>query len=290
MLAVLIYVLMIALLVYWLESPVNLLPNSLKIRKCAAEELELWLKGFNWGHRNEINRPAELPHYKFYTRVIEVLLDLARRMGGNYQDSLLFLREGLQIDRQFEKKMKEIIFGTWLQMTFMMVLTWTFVVAALSLVEVKVEPHKLGMIMVWQLVGLSLLPLILKHLRKKYFSDIGNLWKMLFILRSLVNVPLSRSEILNIAEVRELKNIQQKSLAHIVEKFKSTCQRALQIGGSYEGEVLSLMEELRFQEKWHFELFEKRLMVVKLALLALFFLPSYLAFIFLLLGDLLSLM
>ena len=62
------------------------------------------------------------------------------------------------------------------------------------------------------------------------------------------------------------------------------------MGGSYEEEVLTLMSELRFQEKWHFELFEKRLMVIKLGLMSIFFLPSYLAFIFLLLGDLLTLM
>src|SRR5690606_32412525 len=105
----------------------------------------------------------------------------------------------------------------------------------------------------------------------------------------LVKVPLSRTEILTIAGVMEIKSIKQKTLSHIVEKLKETCQKALQQGGSYEEEVLSLMNELRFQEKWHFELFEKRLMVIKLGLMSLFFLPSYLAFIFLLLGDLLSL-
>lgn len=93
-----------------------------------------------------------------------------------------------------------------------------------------------------------------------------------------------------VAGVTKLKNISQKSLEPIVEKLKETCQRALQQGGSYEEEIVSQMGELRFQEKWHFELFEKRLMVIKLGLLAIFFLPSYLAFIFLLLGDLMTLM
>jgi hypothetical protein len=75
-----------------------------------------------------------------------------------------------------------------------------------------------------------------------------------------------------------------------VDKLIETCQRALQVGGSYTDDVMALMEELRFQEKWHFELFEKRVTVIKLGLLAIFFLPSYLAFIFLLLGDLMTLM
>jgi hypothetical protein len=111
---------------------------------------------------------------------------------------------------------------------------------------------------------------------------------MLYILNSLAKVPLSRTEVLSVAGVGELKSITQVSLSHLVDKLKEICQRALQLGGSYEDDVESLMNELRFQEKWHFELFEKRLVVIKLVLLSVFFLPSYLAFIFLLLGDLLA--
>jgi hypothetical protein len=211
-------------------------------------------------------------------------------MGGSYQDSMLFLREGLQADRQFEKKLKEIVLGTWLQMLMMLVLTWGFIIGALLVVEIKISLVKLGLIAIWQGIGLGLLPFVISFFRQRFFADMGKLWKILYVLRSLVKVPLSRSEILTIAGVSELKTIRQKSLFHIVEKLKETCQRALQMGGSYEEEVLSLMTELRFQEKWHFELFEKRLMVIKLGLMSIFFLPSYLAFIFLLLGDLLTLM
>ena len=290
MLSAVFYTLIIALLVYWVEAQSSLIPNSLIISKNPAGDLENWLKKFNWGNRSELQSPGALPHYKFYTGVVELLLSLARKMGGSYQDSLLFLREGLQADRQFEKKLKEMILGTWLQMGMMVVLTWGFILGALALVDVKVAFYKLLLIACWQAVGMSLLPVTIRFFRKRFFGDIGKLWKMLYVLRSLVKIPLSRTEILTLAGVGELKTIQQKSLSHIVEKLKETCQKALQMGGSYEEDVLSLMAELRFQEKWHFELFEKRLMVIKLALMSIFFLPSYLAFIFLLLGDLLTLM
>lgn len=290
MLSAIFYTLIIALLVYWVEAQGHLVPNSLIISKNPAEDLEHWLKKFNWGNRSELQNPGALPHYKFYTGVVELLLSLARKMGGSYQDSLLFLREGLQADRQFEKKLKEMILGTWLQMGMMVVLTWGFILGALALVDVNVAVYKLLLIAGWQAVGMSLLPAVIRFFRKRFFSDIGSLWKMLYVLRSLVKIPLSRTEILTLAGIGELKTIQQKSLGHIVEKLKETCQRALQMGGSYEEDILSLMAELRFQEKWHFELFEKRLMVIKLSLMSIFFLPSYLAFIFLLLGDLLTLM
>lgn len=278
------------ILIYWVELPYSILPNSLIIRKNPAEELENWLKKFNFGNRHELTDPGRLPSYKFYTEVVEVLLQLARKMGGSYQEAILFLREGLQVDRQFEKKIREAVLGMWLQMGLMMALTWTFILAALSLVDVEVSIFKLVGIFLWQAAGLSLLPFLLKHFRQKFFGDIGKIWKMLFVLRSLVKVPLSRTEILTIAGVQELNSIKQKTLLTLVTKLKETCQKTLKQGTSYEEDVKYLMEELRFQEKWHFELFEKRLMVIKLALLSVFFLPSYLAFIFLLLGDLMALM
>ncbi len=290
MISALIYSLIIFGLVLWVEQPQLIPLNPLKVRPSPADMLEDWLKKFNWGNRSELNGKSALPRYKFYTEVVEVLLSLARRMGGNYQESLLYLRKGLQSDRQFEKKLKEMILGTWLQMGLMMVLTWAFISGALFIVDIKVAPLKLLLILGWQSVGLSCLPFLIKKYRQKFFADIGKLWKMLYVLNSLARVPLSRTEILQMAGVGELKLIQQKNLIHIVEKLKETCQRALKQGGSYEEEVKSLMEELQFQEKWHFELFEKRLTVIKLVLLAVFFLPSYLAFIFLLIGDLMTLM
>lgn len=290
MLSLLIYGLILMVLIYWVESPVRILPNSLILKKNPAEELENWLKKFNWKVRQEALPLGALPTYKFYTEIVELLLNLSRKLGGTYEDSVIFLREGLQFDRQSEKKLKDMIMGTWLQMGLMVVLTWTFIFCALWMIDVKVSGFRLLLIALWQALGLSFLPMLLNYFRQKLFADIGKLWKMLYVLRSLSRVPLSRTEVMTMAGVTELKNIQQKNLLHIVEKLKETCQRALQMGGSYEEEVISLMAELRFQEKWHFELFEKRLMVIKLGLLAIFFLPSYLAFIFLLLGDLMSLM
>lgn len=281
------YFVAIIFLVYWIEQPYLMLPNSLIIRKNPADDLDSWLKQFN---RQDLTQSARLPVYKFYSEVVEVLLVLARKMGGNYQESILFLREGLQADKQFEKKIKEATLGMFLQMGFMMLLTWAFIFGALSLVDVKVKTLHLVFIFLWQAIGLGALPLVLKQLRTKYFGDIGKLWKMFYILKALMKVPLSRTEVLTFAGVQELVSINQKSLQELTAKLKEMCQKTLKMGTSYEEDLKYLMEELRFQEKWHFELFEKRLTVIKLVLLSVFFLPSYLAFIFLLLGDLMALM
>ena len=290
MISLISYLLIVVFLIIWVDGGVVINRASLVLKPNPAELLEEWLKRFSFKQKGEVQTQGHLPRYKFYTDVIEILLSLSRKMGGNYQDSLLFLREGLQSDRQFEKKLKEMILGTWLQMVMMMLLTWGFIIGALFIVEIKVPAFKLISIFTWQMIGMGLLPFLIKRLRLKFFSDIGRLWKMLYVLNSLVRVPLARSEVMGLAGIVDLALIKQKNLAALVEKLRGTCERALKLGGSYEEDIRSLMEELRFQEKWSFELFEKRLTVIKLALISLFFLPSYLGFIFLLLGDLLSTM
>lgn len=290
MFSLVLYLLIIAVLVLWIEGGLVHFTNSLNPEPPPGEKLEEWLKTFQWGNRSMVNEKLHLPHYKFYSEIIETLLSLARRMGGNYQESLLALRDGLQSDQQFEKKLKESRLGCWLQMIMVMVLTWVFVVASLTLVNVRVSGMKLVAIALWQTLGLALLPWLMIYYRRKYFSDIGLLWKMLYVLMSLARVPLSRSEIFAMAGIQDLSKINQKNLLPLTEKLKNTCREALRGGGSYEGEVRYLMEELRFQEKWHFTLFEKRLSIIKLSLMSIFFLPAYLSFIFMLLGDLMTLM
>ncbi len=284
------YFLFICILIFWIESGPLLFPNFLITRKKPGVELETWLKQFHTGARQDLSDKILLPSYKFYTEVIEVLLLLARKMGGSYLDSFLFLREGLQADLQFEKKLREVILGMYLHMGIIMLLTWTFIAAALSMVAMKVTPLSLVGIFFWQVMGLCLIPVLIQYLRKIYFLDIGKVWKVLLILKSLLKVPLPQTEVLTFAGVNQLDEIKQKSLETIVQKLKESCQKTLKLGLSYESDVKYLMDELRFQEKWHFDLFEKRLNGIKLLLLSVFFLPSYLVFIFMLLKDLMALM
>ena len=196
MFAIFLYVMILALLIYWVESEARFIPKVLIIKKSdPAEELENWLKKFNWLNRHEPSCQGHFPKYKFYSEIVELLLNLSRKMGGSYQDSIIFLREGLQADKQFEKKLKEIVLGTWLQMGLLVVLTWAFILGALALVDVKISFSRLFLIGLWQLIGLSFLPFLLKYFREKFFGDIGKLWKMLYVLRSLAKIPLSRTEV-----------------------------------------------------------------------------------------------
>jgi hypothetical protein len=285
-----IYLAFLMVMLYWLGGESKYEFNLLKFRDHSGPHLEDWLKRFNWERSTLSQNCGELPQYKFYTGIVDILLTLARKMGGKYQEPLLFLRQGLQADLQAEKKIKELYLGTSFQISLMVIITWGFIVGASFLVEIKMKGVLLVGIMIWQLIGVTSLPWIIRYFRKNLFQDIGKLWKVLFVLKSLTKVPLSRTEILKISGAAELEQITQKNLGPLVEKLLFICQKSREQGVHSDEELSALMKELRFIENWHFELFEKRLVTVKLCLMAFFFLPSYLAFIFNLLGDLLALM
>lgn len=287
MVLTLVYLSFILLLVYWIEADHVISPKLLKISRDEGAQLEDWLKKFNW-NKQELTNPIQLPRYKFYSNVVEVLLELARKKGGRFNEGLLYLREGLICDIQSEKRVKELLHGVWFQMGLMFLMTWVFIFLSLMMTKIKFSAFSLFSIFAWQMLAALVLIYSLKTLRNYYFTDIGKLWKILHILKSLGHVPLARSEIYQIAGLSDINSFSQKNLLPLTEKLQNTCKEALKIGGNYLDEINSLMEELRFQEKWHFELFEKRLSAIKLALLSIFFLPSYLFFIFLLMEKLMK--
>lgn len=284
MLGVLIYSIWITGLFYWLG-----LEGKTELKKpkfSPGEELFSWLKKFNWDRRSQDS--IHLPQYKFFSSLVNLLLESSRRFGGHYKEAFLSVKESLNQDLQFEKKLKEFIWGSYFQKFCIFSMSWGFIFFAQTLTEVKLEIKVYLGILCWQILGLIILPLLIKLLRSHYFSGIGQLWLSLYVLKALATVSLARSEIFKLAKIGELDSIKHKNLESIVQKLQGCCELSLKQGGSYLNDVEELIVECKFIEKWHCELFEKRLNAVKLLILALFFLPSYLAFMYFLLNSFLN--
>lgn len=259
------------------------IPISLKKSKGAGEELLEWVKKFNWTRRDLDGH--QIPNYKFFTDLINLLLEMSRRFGGQYKEALISVRESLSADIQFEKKLKEFIWGSYFQKSCIFILSWGFITLATSMTDIQLARGVYLGIFSWQVIGLILFPFICRKLKSYYFDGIGKIWLSLYVLRSLSSAGLARSEIFKLAKISELHSVKHKNLESLVGKLQDTCESSLKQGGSYLKEVEELSQECRFIEKWHLELFEKRLGAFKLAILGGFFLPSYLGFMYFLLSS-----
>lgn len=248
-----------------------------------GEELLDWVKKFNWERREQDK--YQIPDYKFFSGLINLLLEMSRRFGGQYKDALMSVRESLSADIQFEKKLKEFIWGSYFQKGSIFVLSWAFILIATSMTSIKLGLNVYVGIFCWQCFGLLLFPVICQRLKSYYFDGIGKLWLSLYVLKSLSSAGLSRSEIFKLARINELNQVKHPNLESLVLKLQDTCEISLKQGGSYLKEVEELSQECKFLEKWHLELFEKRLSAFKLGILGGFFLPSYLGFVYFLLRS-----
>lgn len=285
MLNSMVYLFILLFLSIWIDKTFN---DSTK--NSGRVDLEDWMNHFEWGKgdiQQEINR---LPRYKFYSDLIELILKYARTYGGKYQDSFLLIKDSVRSDMQFEKKMKELILSNLMQMLMILLITWGFIFSVQNFGNVHVSKLSLAFVGLWQFLGMMILPLGITYYRKIFFQDIAVLWKFYYSLNCLIHIPFSRSELFNISGIQSLKKIKQKSLHFLVNKSFVMGQDVLKKGSPFEERLQSLMQELKFIEKWHFELFEKRLGVIKLVILGAFLLPSYLLFIFFILQHLMSLM
>jgi hypothetical protein len=259
------------------------MPMSFKKSRGPGEELLEWVKKFNWARR-DIDQ-HQIPEYKFFTDLINLLLEMSRRYGGQYKEALISVRESLGADIQFEKKLKEFIWASYFQKSCIFILSWGFIMLATSMTDIQLDFSVYIGIFSWQVMGLLLFPFICRKLKNYYFNGIGKVWLSLYVLRSLSSAGLARSEIFKLAKINELQSVKHKNLESLVGKLQDTCELSLKQGGSYLKEVEELSQECRFIEKWHLELFEKRLGAFKLAILGGFFLPSYLGFMYFLLSS-----
>jgi len=280
----LLYLVVLIILILWVEDFSIRMKRS---RPSPATVLEIWIQNHQLNPRQETKKNA-LPDYKFFTPLIKQLLYFRRTYGAEFQDAFNDLRASLILDQAYEKKLKSIVLGAYFQAAFIFFVTWTFITACIFLLNFKLNTLVALALLFWQILGLILFVLGLRMFRWKTFHQIEIFWFSLCTLRSLAHIPMSLNDIFSNAKLRDLEKINQKELLLLRDKIFEGCRMALKKGASFQKELPFLVQELKQVEQRLFEQFEKKSQLFKLLLLAFFFLPSYLGFIFCLLKEVLK--
>ncbi|MFY7992864.1 MAG: hypothetical protein ACOVP4_06210 [Bacteriovoracaceae bacterium] len=275
------YLILILLLAIWAlrpEKPVISLTES-------GNGLEDWLKKFHWSGP-ALQTKIELPRYKFFSDLVEMLLSQARQWGAQYQQVFITLREILHQDLQFEKQLKEFVQGCWFQMGLIVVMSWLFIILGTMWVEIKFPLKYKIMIGFWQALGMMSFFFGIRQLKTRYLSALGAFWKSLICLRSLAETALPRSEVVRLSQIKSLDQYSNHEWNDFKHKVQHLGQWMLSSGQSPVKEIGYLMEELRFLEKHQMAQFQKMSHALKFAILVIFFIPAYFAFLFIIFSNL----
>ena len=278
---IVIYLALISLLAIWVLRPQNSALSAVQ----GGKALEEWLKKFHWSGPS-LNHKTELPRYKFFSELVEMLLSLARQWGAQYQQVFITLREILHQDLQFEKQLKEFLQGCWFQMILIVAMSWLFIILGTSWIKINFPLKYMIMIGGWQALGMLCFYLGMKILVKRYLGALGSFWKSLICLRSLSETALPRSEVVRMAGIRELDEYQHSEWKEFKIKVQHLGQWMLSAGTSPVKEIQYLMDELRFLEKHQIQVFQKMGHILKFSILVIFFIPAYFAFLFIIFSSL----
>lgn len=279
--SILFYLILILLLAIWALRP----ENSVISLTESGKGLEDWLKKFHWSGP-ALQTKIELPRYKFFSDLVEMLLSQARQWGAQYQQVFITLREILHQDLQFEKQLKEFVQGCWFQMGLIVAMSWLFIILGTTWVEIKFPLKYKIIIGSWQLLGMMSFFFGIRLLKTRYLSALGAFWKSLICLRSLAETALPRSEVVRLSQIKSLDQYSHHEWNDFKQKVQHLGQWMLSSGQSPVKEIGYLMEELRFLEKHQMAQFQKMSHALKFAILAIFFIPAYFAFLFIIFSNL----
>lgn len=275
------YFVFILLLAIWSLRP----EKSVTSLSLSGQALEEWLKKFHWSGP-ALQTKIELPRYKFFSELVEMLLSLARQWGAQYQQVFMTLREILHQDLQFEKELKEFLQGCWFQMIFIVLMSWLFIILGTSWVKIPFPLHYMVCIGIWQSLGMIFFFVGIKMLKKKFLAALGAYWRSLICLRSLAETALPRSEVVRMSQLKNLDSYPEAQWQDFKLKVQHLGQWMMSSGQSPVKEIGYLMDELRFLEKHQIQKFQKMSHVLKFAILVVFFIPAYFAFLFIIFSNL----
>ncbi len=231
------------------------------------------------GQKNSsILNSEDFPQYKFFTRVIHILCKYRRSYGISINRSLLQIRENLNKDIQFNKKVREELYSAIFQFISIALVTWGFIGFVIFSLSINANLETYLIIAFLQALG-TIFFLIFYHMRTtRIFAPYGNAFETLFLIITLSEAKNSIKDTLKLSNTNIFLQDNYRELALIQGKLREIITDWKNGMPIYQ----SLQEAI--DETWsllhiRFESFIKELSLVKFLSLAICFLSGYFLYI-----------
>ena len=219
-----------------------------------------------------------LPLYKFFTSLIKSILQYGRNFGAPVGKILQNLRQGMIKDRQFEIKFVDERRGALAQFFLVTCITWTFLLICRQMVDVKTPLVYQGTIAGLQILGTCIYLGGVVFLRRKLFYPFPPYIFTLTTLQALSQAEIPLGLILKKSKLQDLIN--GPPLCHIHGAVETLIDDWQTRGSPVQGRLKDLLEETWFLQEMRFDLFLKTSKLLKFFCLAVFFLSSYLLYLY----------
>ena len=226
-----------------------------------------------------------LPPYKFYTPILETILQYSTQYGVPITQHLKALRKCLIQDWEFEQKLTGHLFATGGQIVTITSLTWGFGGFCQWMLQLWPEPSKLLLVGALQALGGVVFFILYQKRKIHLFRPYERCYQAVIAANILQHLGIS----LHSAKVQCSLDGLPKSgpLGEIRERLQELFHQCHHQGHSIRDFLWELREELDFYLAEDFKKFLQFTAKIKFLILALFYLPAYLIFVFSLFGEIL---
>lgn len=216
----------------------------------------------------------ELPEYKYFTVLSNEIIALHKRYGVDILPIIINFRQRLKDDLEMEKKLSDLKKSAFLEIMIVMFFTWSFVFIAKLSVEIKFNSNYLSLIFIWQLLGMIVLHYGLRLKKKLLFTELSQFIKSIFTFEALYLAPISLSKLIATCSYQELLSL--KKYMDIREHFEVLLNQLKVYGELRQEDVSELSQCVVYQYNHNCTLFEKFSKGLKLTVLMVFFMSSFL--------------
>ncbi len=229
--------------------------------------------------KSKFEKTYSVPKYKFYTKIVNVLLNVAKTYGSPIKESLSELRHGIVKDLEFERKLRQENISGVVQFITIAFVTWFFVLCVYKYLAIKVDGIFLIVITVLHFSGIIIYYIVNKKIKKNIFIIFESLFYNLYALRAYQNVSMPINQIMTNIDLNFDKYYGYGKFSFIIKRINFMIDNWQKSGIAIKSEIDLIIEEISIIQIQTFDIFVKKTQVLKFAILALFYLTAYLVFL-----------
>jgi len=246
-----------------------------------GQQLLAKISEINTSFKRDFGKENSLPQYKYFTSLIEQLINFSRVYGTRGKVIGDQLRNILIADIRWEKKNHDIFSRSFAQMGVLMLAIWGFIfLSSYILKKSFLSMFELYTIFLFQIAGAFLYTIFIQKLRKNTFIVFEKLSCTTNTIMSLSLLDISFGHLLKIANLGLLTRPKNNNLRSIYDQLHRSILRWKNYGESPQSDLNYLVEELYFIQGSMQEKLMIKILGVKFLILAIFFMGSYFYFLY----------
>jgi hypothetical protein len=260
------------------ESKLNLSFLHIRGRNNQAKLIEFLIM------RGEEQMKLEVPNYKFFTKLVELLISFRTKYGVEVSAAFSEIRKSIRKEVKESKRIKDAVIAGLYQYILIAIFTWLFIYMAQAMIGISPDFSDSIILLIVQLVGVFVYFILFIALQKKLFSPFEKYFTALYSFRSLNRISRPLGDILYASKISDLPN--NKHLRHLKERVNYLLKQLSTIGSIPRDELDNVLHELWDCFDLQVEKFQSLLIGIKLFVTLGFVVPSFLYSLYLIMNEL----